>query len=93
MLTVRISEATKVHLEVLAQLNKRSVNAESCLALEAWVERSKSDPETRKRAEEAREEIEREAETRRKALEAVLGTQQAASPATKGPRAKPAGSK
>ena len=42
-------------------------------ALEHWVEQSKSDPVVLKRAVQVRAEIERDAETKRNAINAVLG--------------------
>ena len=73
VLSVRTSEDTRAQLEVLAQLNERSVTEETRIALEHWVEKSKSDPAVRRRAEQVRAEIEREAETKRNAIAAVLG--------------------
>ncbi|QCY47315.1 hypothetical protein GcLGCM259_1585 [Glutamicibacter creatinolyticus] len=74
VLSVRTSEGTRAQLEVLAQLNERSVTEETRIALEYWVEKSKSDPEVLKRAEQVRAEIERDAETKRNAINAVLGS-------------------
>lgn len=79
VLSVRTSEDTRAQLEVLAQLNKRSVTEEPRIALEYWVEKSKSDPAVLKRAEQVRGEIEREAETKRNAITAVLGGAKGAS--------------
>lgn len=73
MLSVRTSEDTRAQLEVLALLNERSVTEETRIALERWVEQSKSDPAVLKRAEQVRAEIERDAETKRNAINAVLG--------------------
>jgi isoaspartyl peptidase/L-asparaginase-like protein (Ntn-hydrolase superfamily) len=73
VLTVRTSEDTRAQLEVLALLNERSVTEETRIALEHWVEQSKSDPAVLKRAEQVRAEIERDAETKRNAINAVLG--------------------
>lgn len=74
VLSVRTSEDTRAQLEVLAQLNERSVTEETRIALEHWVEKSKSDPAVLKRAEQVRAEIERDAETKRNAINAVLGS-------------------
>lgn len=74
VLSVRTSEDTRAQLEVLAQLNERSVTEETRIALEYWVEKSKSDPAVLKRAEQVRAEIERDAETKRNAINAVLGS-------------------
>ena len=73
VLSVRTSEDTRAQLEVLALLNERSVTEETRIALEHWVEQSKSDPAVLKRAEQVRAEIERDAETKRNAINAVLG--------------------
>lgn len=73
VLSVRTSEDTRAQLEVLAQLNERSVTEETRIALEHWVEQSKSDPAVLKRAVQVRAEIERDAETKRNAINAVLG--------------------
>lgn len=73
VLSVRTSEDTRAQLEVLAQLNERSVTEETRIALEHWVEKSKSDPAVLRRAEQVRAEIERDAETKRNAINAVLG--------------------
>lgn len=74
VLSVRTSEDTRAQLEVLTQLNERSVTEETRIALEHWVEKSKSDPAVLKRAEQVRAEIERDAETKRNAINAVLGS-------------------
>lgn len=73
VLSVRTSEDTRAQLEVLAAINERSVTEETRIALEHWVEKSKSDPAVLKRAEQVRDEIEREAQTKRNAIAAVLG--------------------
>ncbi len=73
VLSVRTSEDTRAQLEVLAALNERSVTEETRIALEHWVEKSKSDPAVLNRAEQVRAEIERDAETKRNAINAVLG--------------------
>lgn len=72
-LPVRMSDDTRAQLEVLAQLNERSLTEESRLAVEHWVEKSKSDPTVLRRAEQVRADIERDAETKRNAITAVLG--------------------
>ena len=50
-LAVRINDDLRAQLDLIAQLNDRSVTEEIRLALEDWVERSKSDPKVLKRAE------------------------------------------
>ena len=86
-LSVRITDGLRAQLEVIAQLNDRSVTEEIRLALEDWVETSKSDPKVLERAETVRAEIEREAETKRSAIAAIFGSD---APAPKGVRAKQA---
>ena len=73
LLSVRITDGLRAQLEVIAQLNDRSVTEEIRLALEAWVETSKSDPKVLQRAETVRAEIEREAKTKQSAIEAIFG--------------------
>lgn len=73
-LSVRITDGLRAQLEVIAQLNDRSVTEEIRLALEAWVETSKSDPKVLQRAETVRAEIEREAKTKQSAIEAIFGS-------------------
>ncbi len=43
-LSIRITDGLRAQLDVIAQLNDRSVTEEIRLALEAWVQTSKSDP-------------------------------------------------
>lgn len=86
-LSVRMTDGLRAQLEVFAQLNDRSVTEEIRLALEAWVEASKSDPKVLERAETVRAEIEREAQTKRSAIAAIFGSD---APAPKGVRGKQA---
>lgn len=72
-LAVRITDGLRAQLDVIAQLNDRSVTEEIRLALESWIEASKSDPKVLQRAETVRAEIEREAQTRQSAIEAIFG--------------------
>lgn len=82
-LSVRITDGLRAQLEVIAQLNDRSVTEEIRLALESWIVTSKSDPKVLQRAESVRAEIEREAKTKQNAIEAIFGGRGA-----KAPRAK-----
>ncbi len=86
-LAVRITDDLRAQLDVIAQLNDRSVTEEIRLALESWVETSKSDPKVLARAETVRAEIEREAKTKQSAIEAIFGGSGA-----KAPRAGKSGS-
>ena len=81
-LAVRITDDLRAQLDVIAQLNDRSVTEEIRLALEGRIERSKSDPQVLKRAETVRADIEREAETKRKAIEAIFASEKAKLKAT-----------
>ena len=90
-LAVRIHDDLRAQLDVIAQLNDRSVTEEIRVALETRVETTKSDPKTLQRAESVRAEIEREAETKRNAITAIFGGSTAGAPARSAtPRAKQA---
>jgi ferric-dicitrate binding protein FerR (iron transport regulator) len=67
-----MTEDTRAQLDIIAQLNDRSVTDEVRHALEAWIERSKSDPKVLERANEVKAEIEREAATKRGAIAAIF---------------------
>ena len=58
-LSVRMRESIRAQLDVLAQLNDRSVTEETRLALEHWVERAKTDPSLKERADRVRADVER----------------------------------
>lgn len=88
VLSLRLDEDIRAQLDVLAQLNERSLTEECRLGLEHWVAKSKTDAGVLARAEQVRAEIERDAEIRRNAITAVLGT----TTAPKATRPKQAGS-
>ena len=71
-LAVRVSEDLRAQLDIIAQLNDRSVTEEIRLALVAWIDRSKSDPTVLERAAAVRAEIEHEAATKRDAIAAIF---------------------
>jgi hypothetical protein len=71
-LSVRMTESTRAQLDIIAQLNDRSVTEEVRVAIEAWIVRSKDDPEVLKRAAAVKADIEREAETKRGAIAAIF---------------------
>lgn len=71
-LAVRITEDLRAQLDIIAQLTGRSATEEIRLALEHWIDKTKSDPEVLKKAEAVRAEIEREAQTRRNAISAIF---------------------
>lgn len=68
-LSVRMRDSVRAQLDVLAQLNSRSVTEETRLALEHWVERAKTDSTLKERADRVRADIDREADNRRKTIE------------------------
>lgn len=72
-LAVRITEDLRAQLDVVAQITGRTTTEEIRLALEHWIEKTKSDPATLQKAEKIRSEIEREAQTRRNAIAAIFG--------------------
>jgi len=69
---VRLGEDVRAQLDIIAQLNDRKVTEEIRLAIEAWIEKTKSDPKTLQRADAVRVEIEREATTKRNAISAIF---------------------
>ena len=71
-LSVRMTGNTRAQLDIIAQLNDRSVTEELREALEFWIEKSKSDPKVLQRAEKVRADIESEAAVRRGAIDSVL---------------------
>lgn len=73
-LAVRISDDLRAQLDIIAQLTGRSTTEEIRLALEHWIDRTKSDPAVLKKAEVVRAEIERDAQTRRNAIAAIFNT-------------------
>ncbi|MDT0309673.1 hypothetical protein RM780_22330 [Streptomyces sp. DSM 44917] len=81
-LAVRITEDLRARLDVVAQITGRSTTEEIRVALEHWVERTKSDPTILKKAAAIRAEIEREAQTRRNAISAIFGAEEPAEPET-----------
>ena len=71
-LAVRITEGLRAQLDIIAQLTGRSATEEIRLALEHWIDKTKSDPNVLERAEAVRAEIERDAQTRRNAIAAIF---------------------
>lgn len=85
-LAVRLNESTRAQLDIIAQLNDRTVTDEIRLAVDAWIEKTKSDPSTQQRAQAVRDEIEREAATKRDAIASIFNP---GTPAKTTARAKP----
>lgn len=71
-LSVRMTENQRAQLEILADLNLRSVSDETRAAILHWIEKSKSDPKVRERADQVRAKIEREAATKRGAIDSIF---------------------
>lgn len=74
-LAVRITEELRAQLDIIAQLTGRTATEEIRLALEHWIAKTKSDPAILKKAEAVRAEIERDAETRRKAIASIFASE------------------
>lgn len=71
-LAVRMTKRQRAQLDIIAQLNGRTTTEEIRLALEGLIEQARSNPELAAKADEARAEIEREAETRRGAISSLF---------------------
>lgn len=73
-LAIRLTDAQHAQLSMIAQLNEHTLTEELRLAVEHWIEQSSASPEFAARAKEAIVEIERDAETRRSAISALVDT-------------------
>ena len=73
VLSLRLDDDLRAQLEVLAQIQQRTLTEECRIGLENWVSASRLDPTVLARAEQVRADIEADAETRRQAIAAVLG--------------------
>ena len=71
-LAVRITEELRAQLDIISQLTGRSATEEIRLAIEHWIDKTKSDPKVLEKAEAVRAEIERDAQTRRNAIAAIF---------------------
>lgn len=85
-IAVRLNESTRNQLDIIAQLNDRTVTDEIRLAIDAWIEKVKSDPNVQKRAQAVRDEIEREASGKRDAIAAIFDVQALTKPKASRPR-------
>lgn len=72
-LAIRLDEATHAQLSVIAQLRKSTITEEIRQAIEAHIEKVRSNPELVRNADDALDDIERELSTRRAAITALLG--------------------
>jgi plasmid stability protein len=87
-----MTDNVRAQLDIIAQLNDRSVTDEIRYALEHWIEKSKADPKVLARAAQVRAEIERESATKQGAIAAIFDppaaagkTKSAATPPAPGP--------
>lgn len=85
---VRLSEELRAQLDVIGQLTGRSTTEEIRLAIEHWIDKVKSDPEVLKKADAFPADIERDAQTRRNAIDAIFSGPQSTKP--RGAAIKPA---
>lgn len=72
-LGIRLEDDVHAQLSVLAQLAETSITDEIRQAIEEHLEAKRSDPELTQRAQAVRDEIEREAQTRRAAIATLFG--------------------
>lgn len=77
-LSVGVEDNVRAQLEIIAQLNERSVPAEARCAIQHWIEKSKTDPKVLARAAQVRAEIERESATKQGAIAAIFDAPAAA---------------
>ncbi|GAA0993464.1 ribbon-helix-helix domain-containing protein [Subtercola frigoramans] len=85
-LAVRITDDLRAQLDIIAQLTERSVTEEIRVALEHWIEKSKSDPAVLRKAESVRADIEREAKVKSNAIDAIFSGEKGAAKAPPLPR-------
>lgn len=88
-LAVRLNDDLRAQLDIIAQLRDRSVTEEIRVALESWVTQAKVDPKLQAVADEARRQIEAEAERRRNAIGSIFSS--ATPPATRPGRSSASG--
>ncbi|MBZ4486727.1 hypothetical protein LQ938_05890 [Microbacterium sp. cx-55] len=82
-IAMRLNESTRVQLDIIAQLNDRNVTDEIRLAIDAWIEKTRSDPVVQERAETVRNEIEHEASTKCDAIAAIFDARDTATKASR----------
>ena len=82
---IRLSETVRTQLDIIAQLNDRTVTDEIRLAIEAWIEKTRSDPSVREQAEAVRNQIEDEAAVKRAAIAAIFTGEKKPAGARKAP--------
>lgn len=82
---IRLNETVRTQLDIIAQLNDRTVTDEIRLAIEAWIEKTRSDPSVREQAEAVRNQIEREAAIKRAAIAEIFPDEKKPAGARKAP--------
>jgi hypothetical protein len=73
-----MTDSVSAQLDIITQLNNRSVTDEIRYALEHWIGTSKTDPKVLARAAQVRAEIERESATKQGATAAIFDAAPAA---------------
>lgn len=87
-LGIRLPHELHAQFALVAQLDRLNLTDAILRAVEFYVETKRSEPDFAKRATDALAEIEREANSRRAAIEALLGSGDEAEPEAEAP-AKP----
>lgn len=87
-LAVRLSDDLRAQLDIIAQLRDRSVTEEIRVAMESWVIQARSDPKLQAVADEARRQIEAEAQRRRNAIGSIFSTPALSAPVKGGKAAQ-----
>ncbi len=72
-IALRVDEGLHAQLRFIAQLNNSSISEEIRMAIETRIATAQDDPELVARAQQARDEIEREAAARNAAIAGFLG--------------------
>jgi hypothetical protein len=72
-LAIRLEEAQHAQLTMIAQLEELTVTDAIRQAIDQWIETKRTSPQLQQRAEAVLADIEREANTRRGAVAALLG--------------------
>jgi hypothetical protein len=74
-LAIRLEEAQHAQLTMIAQLEELTVTDAIRQAIDQWIESRRNNPQLQQRAEAVLADIERDANTRRGAIAALLGNE------------------
>lgn len=88
-MAVRLEDEQHAQLAMIAQLEELTVADAIRQAIESWIDARRSNPQLQQRAEAVLAEIEREASTRRGAIEALLAGETPPNPDASGAAAGP----